>query len=81
VAIFVTGKVSEKDNIVIRAAKSLYRPVLRFAMSVRPAAALAAVVLIGLAGLAASRRWARSSSRTSTKATSRCTRCAFPARA
>ena len=55
VAIFVTGKVSEKDNIAIRGAKSLYRPVLRFAMSVRPAAALAAVVLIALAGLAASK--------------------------
>jgi|UniRef100_UPI00404B1F25 heavy metal efflux system protein len=55
VAIFVTGKVSEKDNIAIRASKSLYRPVLRFAMSVRPAAAVAAVVLIGLAGLAASK--------------------------
>ncbi len=55
VAIFVTGKVSEKDNIAIRASKSLYRPVLRFAMSVRPAAAIAAVVLIGLAGLAASK--------------------------
>ena len=55
VAIFVTGKVSEKDNIAIRASKSLYRPVLRFAMSVRPAAAVAAVVLIALAGLAASK--------------------------
>ena len=55
VAIFVTGKVSEKDNIAIRASKSLYRPVLRFAMSVRPAAAVAAVVLIGLAGFAASK--------------------------
>ncbi len=55
VAIFVTGKVSEKDNIAIRGAKALYRPVLRFAMSVRPAAALAAVVLIVLAGLAASK--------------------------
>jgi cobalt-zinc-cadmium resistance protein CzcA len=55
VAIFVTGKVSEKDNIAIRASKSLYRPVLRFAMSVRPAAAVAAVGLIGLAGLAASK--------------------------
>ena len=55
VAIFVTGKVSEKDNLAIRGAKSLYRPVLRFAMSVRPAAALAAVVLMLLAGFAASR--------------------------
>ncbi len=55
VALFVTGKVSEKDNPVIRGAKALYRPVLRFAMSVRPAAAVAAVVLVALAGLAASK--------------------------
>ncbi|MEN9403161.1 MAG: hypothetical protein RL091_1864, partial [Verrucomicrobiota bacterium] len=55
VAIFVTGKVSEKDNIAIRGAKSLYRPILRFVMTVRPAAALAAVVLVLLAGFAASR--------------------------
>ncbi len=55
VAIFVTGKVSEKDNIAIRGAKALYRPILRFAMSVRPAAAVAAVMLIALAGLAASK--------------------------
>jgi heavy metal efflux system protein len=55
VAIFVTGKVSEKDNIAIRCAKSLYRPTLRFAMSVRPAAAVGAVVLIALAGIAASK--------------------------
>ena len=55
VAVFVTGKVSEKDNPAIRGAKWLYRPVLRFVMSVRPAAAVAAVVLVALAGLAASR--------------------------
>jgi cobalt-zinc-cadmium resistance protein CzcA len=55
VAIFVTGKVSEKDNLAIRSAKSLYQPVLRFVMSVRPAAALAAVVLVILAGLAYTR--------------------------
>jgi len=55
VAIFVTGKVSEKDNIAIRGAKALYRPILRFTMSVRPAAALAAVVLIVLSALTASR--------------------------
>ncbi|MBS0663241.1 MAG: CusA/CzcA family heavy metal efflux RND transporter [Verrucomicrobia bacterium] len=55
VAVFVTGLVAEKDNLVIRGAKSLYRPVLRFALSVRPAAAVAAVVLVALAGLAATR--------------------------
>jgi len=55
VAIFVTGKVSEKDNILIRGSKSLYRPILRFVMSVRPAAAVAAAVLVLLAGFAATR--------------------------
>jgi len=55
VAIFITGKVSEKDNIAIRGAKTLYRPVLRFVLTIRPAVALAAVFLVGLAGLAASK--------------------------
>jgi cobalt-zinc-cadmium resistance protein CzcA len=55
IAIFVTGKVSEKDNPAIRGAKSLYRPILRFTLSVRPAVAVAAAVLVGLAGLAATR--------------------------
>lgn len=55
VAIFVTGKVSEKDNPAIRGAKALYRPTLRFVMTIRPAVALAAVVLVGLAGLTATR--------------------------
>ncbi|MSU53936.1 MAG: CusA/CzcA family heavy metal efflux RND transporter [Opitutaceae bacterium] len=55
VAIFITGKVSEKDNIAIRGAKTLYRPVLRFVLTIRPAVILAAVILVGLAGLAASK--------------------------
>ena len=55
VAIFVSGKVSEQDNIAIRGAKSLYRPILRFAMSVRPVAAVAAVLLVILAGLASTK--------------------------
>ena len=55
VAIFVTGKVSEKDNIAIRGAKALYQPILRFVMSVRPAAAVAALVLVGLAGFTATK--------------------------
>jgi cobalt-zinc-cadmium resistance protein CzcA len=55
VAIFVTGKVSEKDNLLIRGSKSLYRPVLRFVMSVRPAAAILALVLVFLAGFTATR--------------------------
>ena len=55
VAIFVSGKVSEKDNIAIRGAKSLYRPTLRFVMSVRPAAVVFALVLIALAGFTTTR--------------------------
>ncbi|MCZ6675414.1 MAG: CusA/CzcA family heavy metal efflux RND transporter [Verrucomicrobia bacterium] len=55
VAIFVRGKVSEKDNIAIRGAKFLYRPTLRFVMSVRPAAALVALILMILAGLTATK--------------------------
>jgi cobalt-zinc-cadmium resistance protein CzcA len=55
VAIFVTGKVSHQDNLAIRGAKALYRPTLRFVMTIRPAVALAAVVLVGLAGLTATR--------------------------
>jgi cobalt-zinc-cadmium resistance protein CzcA len=55
VAIFVTGRVAEKDNIAIRGARRLYLPVLRFVLGVRPAAALAAIVLVLLAGLVATR--------------------------
>lgn len=55
VAIFVTGKVAEKENFVVRGAKSVYLPALRFAMSVRPAMAIVAVILIGLAGLLTTR--------------------------
>ena len=55
VAIFITGKISHQDNLAIRGAKALYRPTLRFIMTIRPAVALAAVVLVGLAGLTATR--------------------------
>ncbi len=55
VALFVTGKVTEKDNLAIRGAKALYLPTLRFVMSVRPAAAVGAILLVGLAGFAASK--------------------------
>ncbi len=55
VAIFVTGRVAEKDNIAIRGARRLYVPVLRFVLSVRPAAAVAAIVIVVLAGLVTSR--------------------------
>jgi cobalt-zinc-cadmium resistance protein CzcA len=55
VAIFMTGKIAEKENIVIRGARSLYLPTLRFVMSVRPVAVIVAVVLIILASLTGSK--------------------------
>ncbi|MCF3648534.1 efflux RND transporter permease subunit [Synoicihabitans lomoniglobus] len=55
VALLVRGRVSEKDNVLIRAAKTVYRPTLRFVMSVRPAAAVGALAVIALAAFATSR--------------------------
>ena len=51
VALFVTGRVQERENRVMRGARSLYEPALRWAMGNRApvvAAALVAVVLSGL---------------------------------
>ena len=55
VAVFMTGKVSEKENFVMRAAKALYRPALNFCLNFRIAVALGAVVLVVLSGVVASR--------------------------
>ena len=53
IAIFLSGRVSEKENFIIRAAKAVYRPLLEFSLANRPtivAAALALVLLCGLIG-------------------------------
>jgi heavy metal efflux system protein len=55
VAIFVGGKVAEKENFIVRGVKWIYLPALRFVMSVRPAAALAAVLVVVLSGMLATR--------------------------
>ena len=55
VAIFMSGKVSEKENIVMRGAKALYTPLLRGAIAARGVVATAAVVLVTLSVLLASR--------------------------
>ncbi len=55
VALLLGGKVSEKENIVMRAAKAMYRPLLQFCLNHRPAVALAAVVLVVVSGITASR--------------------------
>jgi cobalt-zinc-cadmium resistance protein CzcA len=55
VALFLGGKVSEKENVIMRAAKAVYLPALRFHLRFRAATALAAVVLVVVSGIVASR--------------------------
>ena len=55
VAIFLSGKISEKENILMRGAKALYVPLLRLCVANRLPVAAAAVVLVVLSFLAASR--------------------------
>jgi cobalt-zinc-cadmium resistance protein CzcA len=55
VAIFLSGKVSEKENFLMRAAKWAYIPMLNASMKMRPTVAIIAVVLVGLSFLLASR--------------------------
>ncbi|WBL75520.1 CusA/CzcA family heavy metal efflux RND transporter [Bradyrhizobium xenonodulans] len=55
VAIFVTGKVSEHENLFMRMAKRAYLPLLRFAIDNRGAVAIMAAVIVVASGIAASR--------------------------
>jgi cobalt-zinc-cadmium resistance protein CzcA len=55
VATFVTGRVEEKENRVMHAAKSRYVPMLDFAIRQRRIVVGAAAVLVALSGLAATR--------------------------
>jgi len=55
IALFVTGKVSEKESVVMRGARMGYQPVLDLALRFRVAVVIAAVALVGLAGALASR--------------------------
>ena len=55
VAIFLSGKVSEKENFLVRGAKAAYLPLLRACVANRLPVALAALVLVLLSFLAASR--------------------------
>ena len=54
-ALFVTGRVAEHENAVIRGVKRAYAPALVFALRFRVAVVAGAVVLVALSGLAASR--------------------------
>ena len=53
VAIFLTGKLSEKQNILMRTAQRIYLPTLGFAMRYRPAMVIFAAVAVILSGLLA----------------------------
>jgi len=55
VAIFVTGKVSEHENLFMRLAKRAYLPLLRFAIDNRLAVAVMAAFIVIASGIAASR--------------------------
>ncbi|MFH1558577.1 MAG: CusA/CzcA family heavy metal efflux RND transporter [Pseudomonadota bacterium] len=55
VALFVTGKVSEKDSFLMRGARALYRPTLAIALKARWLTVLVALVLVGWSGYAATR--------------------------
>ncbi|WP_454597853.1 efflux RND transporter permease subunit [Qipengyuania sp. SM2507] len=55
VATFVTGRVEEKENRVMRAAKSRYVPMLDFAMRKRKLVLAVATALVVLSGFAATR--------------------------
>ncbi|MEY3911588.1 MAG: hypothetical protein RLY37_1056, partial [Verrucomicrobiota bacterium] len=55
VAIFITGKVSEHENVAVRGAKSFYLPLLRSLMRARVAVVAASVALLAVALAAATR--------------------------
>ncbi|MBV6417203.1 MAG: Cobalt-zinc-cadmium resistance protein CzcA [Steroidobacteraceae bacterium] len=55
VALFMSGKIAEKDNALVRGAKRLYAPVLEFALQRRLAVLGGAMVLVVLCGWLATR--------------------------
>ena len=55
VAIFLSGKVSEKENVLMRWAKKAYIPLLNRSMANRPAVVIAAACLVALSFLVGSR--------------------------
>jgi len=55
VALFVTGKVREKDSFLMRGARWLYRPALSVALKARWLTVVIALVLVGWSGYVATR--------------------------
>ena len=55
IAIFMSGKVSEKENFLMRGAKAIYVPLLRASIANRAVVATGATILVALSVLVASR--------------------------
>jgi heavy metal efflux system protein len=55
VAMFVSGKVDERENMFMRGARTIYAPLLDLAVANRPIVVAAAAVLVALSAFAASR--------------------------
>ncbi len=55
IALFLGGKVSEKENLLVRTAKAIYTPLLDFSLANRATMVAGAVALVLLCGLIASR--------------------------
>lgn len=55
IAIFMKGKVSEKESFIIRGAKSIYQPLLKAAINLRWLVLVGALVLVSFAGWLATR--------------------------
>ena len=55
IALFLGGRVSEKENILIRAAKAIYTPALNFSLANRTTIVTAAIALVALCGIIGSR--------------------------
>ncbi len=55
IAIFMRGKVAEKENFIVRGAKSLYLPLLKISVANRGIIAVAAAVIVALSLLLATR--------------------------
>ncbi len=54
VALFVTGKVAEKESILMRGARLIYEPILRLALRARVLVVLCAIPLLAYSGFQAS---------------------------
>jgi cobalt-zinc-cadmium resistance protein CzcA len=50
IALFMTGKVSEKESVIIRGVKSIYQPMLEAALKLRWLVLACALILVGFAG-------------------------------